>query len=66
MPDVRLAVGGRGAVEEGELLPSLVLFYRFFEDMVLLPELDDLLLAPDEIERCVYLAIHGLLLYEIA
>lgn len=61
MPDVRFAVRRRGAVVEGELLPSLALFDAVFKDAVLVPEIDDFLLAADEIHRGIDLGIHFLL-----
>ena len=61
MPDMRLAVRRRGAVVEGELLPSLVFFDAVFKDAVLVPEIDDFLLAADEIHRGIDLGIHFLL-----
>ena len=51
--DVRAAVRGRRTVEEGIGLLSLSQLYALFKDLVLLPELEDLLLARNKIHvRC--------------
>ena len=58
MPDVRLAVGRRGAVVKGKFLSALALFDALFKDALLFPELDDFFLSADEIHRRVYFFIH--------
>ena len=58
MPDVRLAVRRRGSVVKGEFLLALVLGAALFGDLVFLPEIEDLFLLADEIERSVYFFIH--------
>ena len=50
MADVGLAVGRGRAVEEGEFLAALAVLDGLFKDVVLLPEMDGLDFALDEIE----------------
>ena len=61
MPDVRLSVRRGRAVVKGKLLVPLVALHALPEHVVLLPEGDDLLLAPDEVHRRVHFGIKALL-----
>jgi len=57
--DVRLAVRGRRAVVERERLGALAQLDRLLEDLPVVPELDDLLLAREEVEIRGYLLEHA-------
>jgi len=59
MADMRLAVGRRRTIEKGEFRPRLAQFDRTLENVIVLPELQDLLFAFDKTHVGRYFLVHG-------